>query len=196
MRIFGGEFKGRKLKAPKKETTRPTKGIVREALFNLCQGSLQDARFLDLFAGSGSMGFEALSRGASAVVFVEQDRTALNSIRENIQLLNVEKRAEWISGSALSALNQLEQRGFSFDLIYIDPPYEKTVELVTPILHQIEQTTLLAPGGMIFLEASSRGKPLAIPCKELQIQQVRVFGNTRLYLYWRQGRKIYEEKQG
>jgi 16S rRNA (guanine(966)-N(2))-methyltransferase RsmD len=129
LRIFGGQFKGRVLKSPKSETTRPTQGIVREAVFNICQELTQGARFLDLFAGSGAMGLEALSRGASHATFVERDKHSVSCLKENLTLLNLTDRAQVFPIDAHAALNKITQ---SFDIIYIDPPYD------TPVLPFID----------------------------------------------------------
>lgn len=127
LKILGGEFKGRLLKAPSEKTTRPTQGVLRAAVFNMCQQEIQGASFLDLFAGSGAMGLEALSRGASHACFVEKDRAAAACIKENIELLKVKDRAEVFCSDALSALSKMEK---PFDIIYIDPPYGVPVEKV------------------------------------------------------------------
>lgn len=175
MKISGGEFKGRTLKTPKGPATRPTKSILREAFFNICQHEIQGARFLDLFAGSGSMGFEALSRGAASVVFVEQNPNAIRCIRENIALLQMQTRAELLPADVFSALKRLEKRKDSFNLIYIDPPYDKVAELAPLILQELKERALIAEHGTVFLEGPSRTKPLDCFSKE------RTFGNARLY---------------
>ena len=89
LRIIGGKFKGRLIKTPKGEKTRPTSAILRKAVFDICQNQITDARFLDLFAGSGAMGLEALSRGASHATFVERDKHSVSCLKENLALLNL-----------------------------------------------------------------------------------------------------------
>lgn len=173
MKIFGGEFKGRILKTPKGIATRPTKAIMREAVFNICQQEIHGARFLDLFAGSGSMGFEALSRGAASAVFVEKNTNAFRCIRENIDLLELNSRAELLATDALTSLNRLEKRGDAFNLVYVDPPYAQVQTLVPLLLEKLKN--LLNKGGIIFLEGPSQGKLLE------NIAQHRTFGNSVLY---------------
>jgi 16S rRNA (guanine(966)-N(2))-methyltransferase RsmD len=166
-------FKGRILKAPKGIATRPTKAIMREAVFNICQQEITGARFLDLFAGSGSMGFEAISRGAASVVFVEKNVNAFRCIRENISLLGITSQAELLATDALTSLTRLEKRGDSFTLVYIDPPYSQVQTLAPLLLEKLK--TLVTPGGIVFLEGPSKGKLLE------QIGQQRTFGNSVLY---------------
>ncbi len=132
LRILSGAFKGRILKSPNEKTTRPTQGVLRSAVFNICQADLENATFLDLFAGSGAMGLEALSRGAKSSTFVEKDRKAAACIRENIALLGVSNRTEVFSLDALTALHKMTK---PFDIIYIDPPYDTNLfEIVETLL--------------------------------------------------------------
>lgn len=172
MKICSGTLKGRILKTPKGAVTRPTKAIIREAVFNICQQEILGARFLDLFAGSGSMGFEAISRGASSVVFVEKSLNALRCLRENIKLLRLNSCTELLVTDALTSLNRLEKRGEAFHLVYIDPPYDH-IRILAPLLLEKLQH-LVAKGGIIFLEGPAKG-PL------LEHIQYRTFGNSVLY---------------
>jgi 16S rRNA (guanine966-N2)-methyltransferase len=114
MKIVGGKFKGRNLIAPKTATTRPTQGALREAVFNICQSEIVSAYFLDLFAGSGAMGFEALSRGAAHVTFVENNKIALDTIRKNIELFNL---GEQITIIPLDASRAIEKLTKPFDIV-------------------------------------------------------------------------------
>ncbi|MBX7067100.1 MAG: 16S rRNA (guanine(966)-N(2))-methyltransferase RsmD [Parachlamydiales bacterium] len=174
MKIIAGTFKGRNLKAPKSSTTRPTQGMLREAVFNICQNEIEGARFLDLFAGSGAMGLEALSRGASLAVFVEQNRQAIGIIKENISALQVESMAKVIPTNATRALQILE--GQKFDLIYIDPPYDLKVDL-TPV------AGLLSPHGTVFLEERHEPKHKPTSIAGLEMKEVRRFGSSVLTLF-------------
>ena len=122
MRIVAGEWRGRKLVAPKGEATRPTADRTRETLFNMLTsrlGSFEDLRVADLFAGSGALGLEALSRGAAHCLFVEQDRAALDSIRQNIATFDARNRTSVETGSVM----QLRAAREPYDLILLDPPY-------------------------------------------------------------------------
>ena len=144
LRIFAGQFKGRILKSPNSSTTRPTQGIVRQAVFNICQELVEGCRFLDLFAGSGAMGLEALSRGAAHATFIEKERHAAGCIKENLQLLNVAERGQIFPIDALAALSKIKE---PFDIIYIDPPYDTSV---LPIIDSIISHNLLTT--LLFLE--------------------------------------------
>src|SRR5579872_3386296 len=147
LRIIGGRFKGRFLKAPKASTTRPTQGMLREAVFNICQNQIDGARFLDLFAGSGEMELEAISRGAASAAFVKQNRGAINCIKENIQTLENERAAEIVSLDAVKALAFLEKRKMQFDIVYIDPPYDRPIKDLLESLIPV-----LAAEAIIFIE--------------------------------------------
>src|SRR5690348_14645671 len=135
LRIIGGQFKNRLLKAPKGSKTRPTLAILRKAVFDMLQFTIADARFLDLFAGSGVMGIEALSRGAGHAAFIDADRTAIHCIRENLKLLQLEEQSEVHHCDAFTALKKYAHKNNSFDVIYIDPPYKLSRE--TPILQEL-----------------------------------------------------------
>ena len=171
LRMIAGQFKGRLLKTPKSTSTRPTQGMLREALFNICQMEILNARFLDLFAGSGAMGLEALSRGALHATFVEQNRQAIQCIKENIADLGVEKQTQLIPIDASRAVALLAKQGAQFDLIYIDPPYDLSFKLESA-------SPLLAPGGTLFLEERHNPKkphkPPQVP--GLQFKETRRFG--------------------
>ncbi len=174
LRIIAGAFKGRILKAPKGQATRPTQGMLRAAVFNICQNEIENSRFLDLFAGSGAMGLEALSRGAKWATFVEESRLAISCIRENIAFLQVEKKAELLAMDAKRALSLLAKKEMQFDLIYVDPPYDASIDLA-PIV------PLLAPEGTLFLEERfnpKKSQPLSIP--GLQCKTLRKFGTALL----------------
>ena len=146
LRIIGGLFGGRILKSPKGPQTRPTTSLLRGAVFNISASWIENARFLDLFAGSGAMGLEAISRGAAFATLVEKDHHAIRCIRENVSLLKIEPQVQVLALDARRALSQLMS---PYDLIYIDPPYEKEV----PELIELSvKKNLLAPRGLLFLE--------------------------------------------
>lgn len=167
MRIIAGLYKNRLVQAPKGLLTRPTSGRLRESLFNICRNVVEESRFLDLFAGSGAMGFEALSRGAKSAVFIDNSKEALRCIQANAESLGVEMQIQAIYGDVFEQLQKLLKRGFVFDIIYADPPYgrfekgESVSESFTEmILHLIdEHIGLLAPGGHLFLEDSHGAVP-------------------------------------
>ena len=179
LRILGGEFKGRILKSPKTSLTRPTPGILRQAVFNICQHHIEGAHFLDLFAGSGAMGLEALSRNAQSATFIEKAPAAARCIRENISLLHLEDRSELLTLDIFQAIQQLKQKKRVFDLIYIDPPYGKIA--VEDVLNELKD--LLAQGAVIFVEDSSQEKGLAQCPSFLKLKDTRRFGIARLYQF-------------
>lgn len=176
MRIIAGLYKNRVLEVPK-QVTRPTLGALREALFNICQLHIEHAYVLDLFAGSGAIGLEALSRGAAHVTFVEKHRNALEVLRANIAHLDVAPQTTVYPYDVMRALKTLESKKASFDIIYIDPPYGEG--LGTTALLTIDQSTLLKPGGMVFVEESPRGTPQQLPTR-LSLMSTRKVGRAHL----------------
>jgi 16S rRNA (guanine966-N2)-methyltransferase len=158
MRIIAGEFKGRRLKVPKWDGLRPTSDKLRETLFNILSPRIAGAHVLDVFAGTGAVGLESLSRGASDVVFIEQDRRAAALIAENAALCAVENRCVIIRDRAEHALQHHIDRRM-FDVVVLDPPYDfeplGTV-LATALRH-------LAPGGLLILEHAFRRAVPAVP---------------------------------
>jgi 16S rRNA (guanine(966)-N(2))-methyltransferase RsmD len=135
MRIIAGAFRGRLLHAPKGNRIRPTIDRVRESIFNIIAAEVADAKVLDLFAGTGAMGLEALSRGAQFCCFVDQGEEAVRLIRENLQLCAAQGSSRIIQASAASAIRRLGSENELFDLIFMDPPYgkgliEKNLQLI------------------------------------------------------------------
>lgn len=150
MRIGSGEMRGRRLHAPRGERTRPTSGRLKKSLFDVLAGRLPDARVLDLYAGSGSLAFEALSRGASEAVMVERNRKACESIRRNASELRLAERVEILSMEVSSAISKLRHRGDRFQVIFADPPYRSSE--AEDLLVQLGDGSLLAEGGLLVLE--------------------------------------------
>jgi 16S rRNA (guanine966-N2)-methyltransferase len=158
MRIIAGTHKNLILKTPKGLLTRPTASQLRETLFNICQGYVEGCRFLDLFAGSGAIGFEALSRGAASCTFVDKSRESLRCMQMNEKHFP-DGRATLICGDVLVVLRKFIKMRQQFDIIYVDPPYEaignqngKSEPLSLQILHMIDQNALLAENGFLFIE--------------------------------------------
>jgi len=125
MRVIGGEFRSRIIKTPTGDTTRPTPDRLREALFNILTPHITDAVFLDAYAGSGSVGIEALSRGAKRTIFIEKSRTALRALQENIATLDIRARCDVYADSASSIITRFEA-----DIVFLDPPYPREIEYV------------------------------------------------------------------
>lgn len=150
VRIISGNFRGRRLRAPDGLSTRPTSDRVREALFNILGAQVAGARFLDLCAGSGAVGLEALSRGAESVVFVEQARRALAFIEENIEHCGVGDATTIVAKEATAALKVLAARDLKFDIVYVDPPYDAGI--YKPILSMLNSRKLVEPDGVVIVE--------------------------------------------
>jgi 16S rRNA (guanine966-N2)-methyltransferase len=175
MRIYGN----RQLKTLPGQATRPTAARVREALFNIWQGKIIGCRWLDLCAGNGSMGAEALCRGAEEVVGIEQSGRACNIIKQNWQqVASEEQQFRLLRGDVLVKLKTLA--GEQFDYIYFDPPYASN--LYQPVLEAIAQLKLLAPEGEIAVEHDSRFWQ-APQLSGLEISREKVYGNTALTFY-------------
>ena len=154
MRIIAGSARGRTIDAPKGQDTRPTLDRVRENLFNILQGRLWDARVLDLFAGSGALSLEALSRGAETAVLCDHDREAARIEKKNIQALREEKRTRVLTGDWRRTVSLLRAEGAQFDLVFLDPPYAMTdLREVTEAL-----LPLLAEESMIVLEHQAEAR--------------------------------------
>ncbi|MHC4472468.1 MAG: 16S rRNA (guanine(966)-N(2))-methyltransferase RsmD [Planctomycetota bacterium] len=152
MRIIGGEFKGRKLKVPRGHHTRPTPDRVREALFSVLGPDVAGTRVVELFAGTGSLGLESLSRGAEAAVFLETDPAALACLHENVERLGVRDRATVLERDALRAARLLESRG-PFGLVFCDPPHRLIEDAASRHrLAHLLGAVPLAPGGTALLE--------------------------------------------
>ena len=151
MRIIAGEFKGRRLKTPAWDGLRPTSDKLRETLFNVLAPRIEGAAVLDVFAGTGAVGLESLSRGAARVVFIEQDRRAAELIAANVALCGVEDRCAIIRDGAVRALER-QRDDEVFDVIVLDPPYD-----FEP-LGQVLDAAIghLAPGGVVILEHAFR----------------------------------------
>lgn len=188
MFIIAGLYGRQRLKSPKGEQTRPTSGRLREALFNICQHNIDEARFLDIFAGSGAMGFEALSRGAKSATFIDAHKEAIQCIESNIQLLKVENQCKVLRGEALAMLQLLEKQGKTFDIIYADPPYRtsapnSSLYYSSYIVEWIDTHNLLVPGGMLFIEEDFRFQPQMDTLQTLQLKGSRRMGEAALQQY-------------
>ena len=151
MRIIAGTARSLPLRAPEGLDTRPTSDQIKETLFNMLQYDIPGCYFLDLFAGSGQMGLESLSRGGEYSVFVENNRKAAKCIEENIAFTKFDKSARLLTSDAVSALYTLEGK-YKFDIVFMDPPYNK--ELEKGVLEYLSTSSLLKPDSIIIVEAS------------------------------------------
>jgi 16S rRNA (guanine966-N2)-methyltransferase len=177
MRVIAGELGGRRLQAPRGHTTRPTSDRVREALFAML-GDVDGARALDLFAGSGGLGIEALSRGAVSAVFVERDAQALRTLRSNLQSLNLDPpRARVYRSDALLALQSARRRKDTYDLVFIDPPYGQAHDWGAQLSAHLPP--LLTPAARVVVESDHRA-PLQLAF-ELVLE--RRYGDTTIRIH-------------
>jgi 16S rRNA (guanine(966)-N(2))-methyltransferase RsmD len=182
-RIIAGRGRGRRLKFPAGQATRPTGGRVRQTLFDILAPEVPGCRFFDAFAGNGGVGLEALSRGAAKVVLVDKSRAAIQAIRENVRALAAEGgEVEIFQQDARTALDALDDQGRRFDIVYLDPPYAS--DLYEPLLSALAEGRLLAEDGVVVAEHfHKRALPETIGGLE-QVRMVRV-GDHRLSFYRR-----------
>jgi len=178
LRLTGGEARGRRLKRPRGSLIRPTADRVREALFDILGSRIRGARFLDVYAGTGAVGCEALSRGAAHAALIERDRDALKLIAHNLGLARWSGTGTVIAGDARRSLRDLVRRRAVFDIAFLDPPYDDPDLPGTVVL----AARLLSPEGVLVLEHPS-GRDLAIPeTATLPITLSYRYGDTALTL--------------
>lgn len=147
VRIIGGEHRGRILQFPDAAGLRPTADRVRETLFNWLQAEIPGACCLDLFAGSGVLGFEAVSRGASHVTMIERDRKAFSMLEKSSKLLNIKDKVNLVNRDALQWLRTSTRQ---FDVVFLDPPFN--MEMLQPVIDCLAASSLLSPGALIYIE--------------------------------------------
>lgn len=182
MRIIAGSARGRVLKSPRSNRIRPTADKVKAAFYSMTGiSTIREAKFLDLFAGTGNMGIEALSRGAKKCVFVDRDKKSAGLIKENVHLLGFEKKAEILTSDARLALKILAKNEETFNVIYIDPPYR--VNQVDIVIQLIDSYKLLEAGGLIGVERDRRDHCLWLEGIPFHLQQQKKYGETKLYLF-------------
>ncbi len=191
MRIIAGELKGRVL-APVKGRTRPTAARVREAIFSIL-GALPEAKVLDLFAGTGALGIEALSRGAARAVFVEDHPEALKGLRRNLETLGLLDRSLVLALPVGAALRKLAARGEQFGLVFLDPPYGGGAAAAT--LGALAGSDLLLPQARVVAEHSHR-ETLPETAGVLVLQVLRRYGDTQVGIYLAPDKSEPEEQPG
>lgn len=178
MRVIAGSAKGRKLESVPGTSTRPITDRVKEALFNILGASIEGARFLDLFAGTGAVGIEALSRGAARAVFCERDRLALRTIGHNLQATGLANRARVVAGDAFRFLRN--PGGERFDFVYIAPPQYKGIWIRA--LQAVDEGDVLAPGGIAIVQIHPKERQ-DVPLRRLRLFDERRYGSTLLLFY-------------
>jgi len=186
MRIIGGESRGRKLKSPRGRSVRPTSERTREALFDILGARVPGSRFLDLFAGAGAVGLEALSRGAGQVVLVEESERAAKVIRENAAALGRPGQVKVVRASAAAAVRGLAAAGAKFDVVFMDPPYRERAALERTLAEVARPEGILARDAIVVVEHDARSEPPP-PTGILVAERSRRFGDAVL-TFFRPGR--------
>ena len=177
MRVITGKARGRRLKTPENYDIRPTTDNVKEAVFNILQFDIEGRRVLDLFAGTGQLGIECLSRGAREAVFIDRDSAAIRIVKENLKTCG-------LSGTVLctDALSYLKGCG-KFDLIFVDPPYDSG--LYEPVLQAINLVDILSDGGIIIVEARRTAELPAMSAPYRQLREY-TYGKVKICTYTRE----------
>jgi 16S rRNA (guanine966-N2)-methyltransferase len=157
MRVIGGVYRGRRLRSVAGLQVRPTSDRLRETLFNIVAPKINHCRFLDICAGSGAVGIEALSRGATEVTFIERNRQACTAINANLTALGITQDATVINRDVLLALKRLEQDARQFDFVYFDPPYASGI--YNSVMRQLGSCTLLTKDAIVIVEHRIKTPP-------------------------------------
>ncbi|MDR1617268.1 MAG: 16S rRNA (guanine(966)-N(2))-methyltransferase RsmD [Syntrophomonadaceae bacterium] len=181
MRVIAGLAKGRKLNAPSGYLTRPITDMIKGALFNVLGAKVEGAFFLDLFAGSGSVGIEALSRGAEKVYFVDQSQAAAKIIKENIKRCQLEAGASVFMMDAFKALELFKRRQEKFACIYVDPPFTNE-KIFSQIMTKLGEYRFLSDEGIIIIRAP-KNKELSQSFNNLIQYRYNSYGESSLYYY-------------
>jgi len=180
MRIIAGTYRGRKIDFPKTPDIRPTQDRIREALFNVIAPDIEGRKVLDLFAGSGSLGIEALSRGAKKVTFVDNNLKCIKIIKKNLEGIGITAEAEVYKQDAFKAIERLSASGASFDIVFIDPPYYK--DLAKKALIKLTHYVILSHNNIIVVEHYKKD---ALPedLKGMALKKQKRFGDIFLSFY-------------
>jgi len=178
MKILAGSLRGRGLILPKGLKSRPTSARMRAQVFNICQHVVEGAHFLDIFAGTGAMGFEAISRGAVSCTFIENDKLALRGLYTNIKQFNLEQSCHVIGSDALKVVSKLKT---SFSIIYIDPPYAFDKQALADFLVSLDQHLAVEEGAYLFLETRKNTFSLP-PLTTFCSSECRRAGDSDLYI--------------
>lgn len=180
MRIIAGKARGRKLLAPEGLATRPTLDRVKESMFNIIQNKVRGSIALDLFAGTGSLGLEAASRGAKECHLIDMGEDTYNKLKQNITNLKFEDLCKSYKGDAYKLLQEFSSKKITFDLIFIDPPYAK--EMIPPSLEKIKKLNLLQKDGLIVTKIDSEEEAFE-GYEDITLVDKRKYGNTTVCFY-------------
>lgn len=186
LKLTGGAFKGRFIDAPKGKTTRPTSEKLRKTIFDICQMQIEGSITLDLFSGSGALGLESISRGASKSFLIDSDFDAQMTILNNIKLLKVESSVTLLRTTVLKGIDKLKNDNLSFDIIFIDPPYtinKDDIGLGEKTLLKLDESSIVHSNSLIFLE---EGRFFNLErtlnnLKNLKLKSQRQAGESNLY---------------
>jgi 16S rRNA (guanine966-N2)-methyltransferase len=181
VRVIAGKYRSRLLKGPGRLKLRPTSDRLRETLFNILGPEIADSDFWDLYAGTGAIGIEAISRGARAAIFVESHVPSARLVRENLEALDISGAAEVMEADVIRALEKLAARRLVADFIFLDPPYENTGDYLR-VLEFLDASHLIAPYGIVIVEHHRR---LELPDRLNRIERTRVLeqGDAALSFY-------------
>lgn len=181
MRVISGKAKGKKLLAPRGKNTRPITDMIKEALFNILGAGIADSAFLDLFAGSGSVGIEALSRGAQKVVFADSNLEAIQTINNNLENCGLRNNSEVYRQDVFRLIEILEKKHIRFDYIYVDPPFDQE-HIFDKIMMRLGTGQVLNPEGIIIIR-TSRKKTMNNNYKVLSRFRMNQYGESVLHYY-------------
>lgn len=175
MNIIGGKLKGKRLASCRSKSIRPAMGLVRKSIFDTLRDFVIDANILDLFAGTGIVGIEAVSRGAKSLTLIDSNRFAVKLIKKNLDLCKIS--AKVICGELPEIINKLNPEKGKFNLVFIDPPYGQS-NLIEEILEKLVSKKLLEPESLISIESEFKSN-FILP-KDLKLYKERLFGNTKI----------------
>ena len=179
MKVISGLLKGRNIEGYNIDGTRPTMDRVKESLFGMIQNHLKNSIFLDLFAGSGQIGIEAISNGASLCYFIDNNKEVINILNKNINNLNIKKQSKVILSDWKKSLNEFSNQNIKFDLIFVDPPYD--YDVYEKILEKVSSLNLLNENGIIILEHANL--KLKETYNNLNLYKTKKYGSKSVNIY-------------
>ncbi len=179
MKITGGFFKGRNLFYKKSTGCRPTQSIVREAIFDMLAGNIEGKDVADFFAGTGALGFEALSRGAKTVTFVDNSRQAIKMLEKNVELFNLKNHTKIIKMDVEKAVKKLNEESVKFDLVFVDPPYKIDYKTIKNICCGVK--SIIKNQGFLILETEKKHRTIDLP--EFEKKKEKIYGSTKIQIY-------------
>jgi len=180
MRVIAGDLRGRQINAVKGDNTRPTTDKIKENIFNIMGQFFDGGKVLDLFAGSGNLGIEAISRGAEHAIFVDMNFNAIKTIKENISNLKLQEKTDVYRNDAFKALNVLAKKGSRFDIIFLDPPYGKI--LISDLLKFITENAMLNENGLIMCEYDA-GQHVGLDETYISILKKEIYGTVEITIF-------------